>query len=1791
MTTSSVLSLIAARREPAAPRRATLSASTALIGGVIAAMLVFQPLASEAQTWDGQTSTNWGTATNWDGDALPAAGGTVIVNNGLLAFQPLISGGDAFTVAQTNISTGGLTISGTLTSPVTLSSSGRIVINNGGQLVGSLAYGSNGTSNNAGTITGALSVSDGDFTNTGVVTGATSVSGGALSLNAGTNLADGQLLTVTGGTVNVNAAETVGGVSLQGGTIAGAATLTAATFTQTGGDLAGTVSSAGAKTLEGGTISGTLTGAGATTIQTGTTTVSGTIAGDVSVDGAGTLRITNSNAISGTITTTGSVISYANGVNEASQLILNSNTTQLEVLAADVATQSGNISELGGARPLEKIGAGTLIFTNANTYTGATTISAGTLQIGNGGALIGGSPNTSGFVNNGTLTINSSNTVSLSGVISGTGAFNQIGTGLVTFDSNNTYAGTTTITSGTLQVGAGGAAGTLGTGNVVNNATLTFNRTDIATVANAISGNGTINQAGTGATILTGASGAFAGITNVNAGILRVNGTLGSAASTLNVNPGGTLQGIGTVGGNVNVLGGTLAAGQSPGTLTIAGNLVLNGASVSAFELGQANVVGGANNDLVNVGGALTLDGTLNITSVAPGFSNGFYRLYNYGGALTNNTLDIGTLPAGFTAAGTPVVVLTNVNGQVNLQVGAVTEQFWDGAGLVGNGVINGGAGTWNAADTNWTNSPGGDFNTNWQSVNGTFAGAAGGAVTVVGTQAFQQLNFTTAGYVLGGAGSLATTGGFSIINTAVDAAINVPITGAGGLTKIGAGILSLGGVSTYAGATDINAGTLRTTVANALPTNTAVTVSTGATFDLAGNNQTIGSLASAVGGIGSVTLGAGTLTMGGNNASTTFAGIISGAGGLVKAGTGVFTLSGVNTYAGATAINAGTLRVGVANALPANTAVTIAAGGTLDLAGNNQAIGSLAGGAGSFVTLGAGTLTTGGDNSNTAFAGVISGAGGLAKAGAGVFTLGGVNTYAGATAINGGTLRVGVANALPANTAVSVGAGGTLDLAGNSQAIGSLAGVAGSFVTLGAGTLTTGGDNTNTAFAGIISGTGGLTKVGTGVFTLSGVNTYAGLTTIQAGTLANTGTLAGGANVTGGTLNTSGTINGGLTNSATTIASGNISGGITNTGAFSLGGALNNNGGALNNNGVGTVSIGAFALSGVSTLTNNSSSATAVAVGAGGSIAAAAIANNAGRFTNAGTVTAPTFSNAAGATLSSTGTLAAAAAFTNNGTFNGAGTLNSAAASNAGVFNVTGNLGGATTTFNNAAAGTFNLAGGNFTGIGTFNNSGVVNSTGTRTLGAGAFNNAATGNVSLVNGVASDVLTMTGTYAGAAGSRVSLEVNTDAGTADRLNINGAATGSSRIDVTLLGVNRFAFATPVDVVTAGAGTSLNVTNLGRIGAGGFFDYFLRQNPANPNSFQVISQFNSGPVSGVAAGIAGVVNSLQAGFHQPASAIISRPDNCQPNQLMGGPFIRLNAGETTVRSNSAGGGNGATFSGSTKSESRFSGGQGGVDLGICNVNNTGWNLHAGIMGGFVQTKASGNSSTPNPGGAGLAPLRTTTQVSMEVPFIGGYMFATNGPFTAEFNVRKDYYNAKVGAFDPDGVGAYFVGPSQRLKGDGLSYNGSMSYRFSILENAYFEPQIGLSKGTTRFDNLQFATGAAGDFMNFSAADSLLGRIGFNAGIAVPLSDSLVVVPFVSAAVWHEFAKPTKARAIFTSQGLAFDIQTDRVGTFGQVGAGVQFRVLNTPLLGFLRADMRFGDKIEGKALNAGLRLQF
>ena len=144
----------------------------------------------------------------------------------------------------------------------------------------------------------------------------------------------------------------------------------------------------------------------------------------------------------------------------------------------------------------------------------------------------------------------------------------------------------------------------------------------------------------------------------------------------------------------------------------------------------------------------------------------------------------------------------------------------------------------------------------------------------------------------------------------------------------------------------------------------------------------------------------------------------------------------------------------------------------------------------------------------NAELSGPITGIGSLAKIGDGTLTLSGPGTYPGPTFVGAGTLQAGIVDAFSPNSAYVLAPGATLDLNNRNQTIGSLGGAGD--VTLGSATLTTGKNNADTIFSGVISGTGGLAKTGTGTLTLSGDGlAYTGPTTVSEGRLLVDGMLA----------------------------------------------------------------------------------------------------------------------------------------------------------------------------------------------------------------------------------------------------------------------------------------------------------------------------------------------------------------------------------------------------------------------------------------------------------------------------------------------------------------------------------------------------------------------------------------------------------------------------------------------------------------------------------------------------------
>ena len=508
---------------------------------------------------------------------------------------------------------------------------------NGANILGAAA---NTTATYTGVISGTGGLTVGDHANPGTVvlsnltnsyTGGTTVSGVTLRVandaslgdpSGGLTLDGGELVATRGGFFTSRPVA----LTANGGTLAAAA----GGLAELQGNITGSGSLAVGDIVNTGTVdlSGTNTYLGNTTIVSGTT---------LKALSTGALSSTSAFIVTGILDLNG--FSNQIGSLAGTGMVTNGDTfgVVLTVGGDNTSTTfSGVLKDGTDPLGLSKIGARRLTLTGDNTFIGGTTISlGGALQIGNGptsGSIVGD------VTDKGTLAFNRTNAVTFSGNISGAGALNQSGTGTLILTGANTYTGGTTINGGTLQIGSGNDTGSI-MGDVIDNAALVINRSGTFTIAGVLGGAGTLSQIGPGTLILTGTS-TYTGGTAVTAGTLQVDGALGNTA--VNVQSGTTLAGKGAIGGSVTIQdGGHLAAGPGAQTLSV-GNLFLNPGSILDYQL-NTPVIGSGMNTLVNVAGDLTLAGVLNVTT-GGGFGSGAYRLINYTGALTDLTLDLGTL-------------------------------------------------------------------------------------------------------------------------------------------------------------------------------------------------------------------------------------------------------------------------------------------------------------------------------------------------------------------------------------------------------------------------------------------------------------------------------------------------------------------------------------------------------------------------------------------------------------------------------------------------------------------------------------------------------------------------------------------------------------------------------------------------------------------------------------------------------------------------------------------------------------------------------------------------------------------------------------------------------------------------------------------------------------------------------------------------------------------------------------------------------------------------------------------
>ncbi|MEI8369089.1 MAG: autotransporter-associated beta strand repeat-containing protein [Planctomycetia bacterium] len=1064
----------------------------------------------------GSTGTATITAGNWNntgslkvGEATGATavltiqGGSVTSTSAYLGFAAG-SSGTATVTGGTWTNSGDLRVGYDGTGALGISGSGVVAV--GGSLFqgssgsidlasgGTLRIGLGGTSGelltdlaNNGTL--VFDRSD-DSSYFGIISGTgavTKLGGGTLTLT-GQNTLTG-LTTITAGTLRI-------GDGIADGAIAGNVLNNASLAFNTLGTTtyAGNISGSGDLTKLG---VGTLTLTGSSSYSGGTTFSDGTVV----LGGSDALGST------GTLSFDGGVMRYS-GAN-ATDYSGRFNTAGNQAFAVDTAGQDVTFATglSGAGSSLEKLGAGTLTLTGANTYDAGTTVTAGTLRIGNGGttgSLVGD------IANAGAVVFNRADDSIFAGAISGTGTLAKLGDGTLTLSGTNTFTGLATIQSGTLSIGNGGTTGAIDA-NVVNNGVLAFNRSNASGYAGAVSGTGSLLKLGAGTLTLSGSS-SYSGGTTVNGGTLAIaaGGVINHAAADLIVSAAGSTAALTVAGGAITNARSYLGSNGTGSATVTAGTWTTSGALFAGFGLTAP-----ANGTLTVSGGSVqTGDAYLGVLATGTGSAT------VSGGTWAN----LGDLIVGYNGG----------TGSLNVSGGtASTASALIGTSASSTGSVTVSGGTWTSS---------GDVTVGSVDGTGTLTISGSGTALVGGTLsrgALGTINLASGGTLQIGLGSASgdlagdlLNNGTLIFNRSDDSSAIGSISGAGSVTKLGAGTLSLEGTNSYAGGTTIGAGAISLGSAGALGTTGTISFTGGALQFTAANTSDYSPRFS------TAARQAYALDTNGQNV-TLATGLSSSGGTLTKTGLGTLTLTGANTFTGLTTVATGTLQIGnggttgsiagniavdsdlvfnrsgtttYGGVISGNGNVTKLGTGTLILTGDKLAFGT--------TTVASGTLSIGNGGTtgsirgdiNTegtvifnrsdalTYSGNIDGTGDVTKLGAGTLTLSGDNTFAGVARINEGTLAVASAGALGSGASlptISFG-GGTLQYTSTNQVDYSsqISSAASQPIRI----------DTNSQAVGFATGLAGagstLEKIGAGTLTLSGSSTYSGGTTVGGGTL-----------------------------------------------------------------------------------------------------------------------------------------------------------------------------------------------------------------------------------------------------------------------------------------------------------------------------------------------------------------------------------------------------------------------------------------------------------------------------------------------------------------------------------------------------------------------------------------------------------------------------------------------------------------------------------------------------------------
>jgi fibronectin-binding autotransporter adhesin len=782
---------------------------------------------------------------------------------------------------------------------------------------------------------------------------------------------------------------------------------------------------------------------------------------------------------------------------------------------------------ISGVGTLNVSGSSALQLNALNTYSGLTTVASGTLT-DTGGAANSFSPNSLLLVSspgtvqvtqnetvagldsggNGSIVIGGGKTLSMSGgfsstfsgVISGPGGIaNTSAAGTLILTGTNTYTGPTAIsTNAGIEIGNGGAGGSIASSGVSGAGSLGFDLSVPYTYAGALTGSLNVVQSGaTGTTTLSGANN-YSGTTTVLAGTLQAGSATAfgdTGSSSVTVDSGATLSlnnfniTVGTLAGagTVSLGTGTLTLANSSGETFFSGTI--SGTGTGGLTANEFSLVLTNSSSYLGTTTILGSGSTL-VADNASGNATGFGPISIGTGA----SLLLGQNDAkGFIYSGS--VIAISSGGKLEFFQAAGTYPIGnniDGAG----GIEQAGSGTTVLTNTNAYSGPTEVFSGTLQAGPGN-TNAFGSGQTSVTFDNDGTLDLNGNNITVGSVSGTVTTGGILLSGGAIltigdsitDPILSAPITGTGGIVLGGSstGLILTGISNTYSGGTTISDGTLLVANPSGFATGTGpISIGPSAILEI-GASAAAGAVdpTSAITDNGSINFS--------RSDATSFPNAISGSGGL-NVILGTVTFPNGNLYSGLTQVSGGTLIVDNTAGFATGTgSLAVDAGGTLQV-GNFDNGGDLD--PSSVVNDNGSVVFT--RNDSSVFANQITGSGTVTFNGSGTVVLSGGNNYTGLTSVNSGTLGDGPPGSYSAASIMLVNTGATLRVSSDETVAGLVNGSGGGNVTfLSGASLTSNGMGYAGPFEGFISGNGSIV-VANNEQGFSGINTYTGGTTVE---------------------------------------------------------------------------------------------------------------------------------------------------------------------------------------------------------------------------------------------------------------------------------------------------------------------------------------------------------------------------------------------------------------------------------------------------------------------------------------------------------------------------------------------------------------------------------------------------------------------------------------------------------------------------------------------------------------------